>query len=440
MDESKISSMISSIQEGRNQEKQDIFEFISHVKNDSILQELVVLWLQTMHQYGCSSEDVVHLTTAMRESGATLTWQGDKPVVDKHSTGGVGDKMSIMLAPALAACGLRVPMLAGRSLGHTGGTIDKLESIPHFSCIKTPEEMKAIVEKVGCCIVAQNSNIAPADGRLYALRDVTHTIDNIQLITASILSKKSAEGLDALVLDVKFGSAAFMKTLEEARALARSMVEVGNGCGIKTVAQLTHMDHPIGSHIGNALEVIESIHVLNGHGHEDTKELVVIQGGALLHLSGLAPAEEEGREMIRHVLANGEAMDVFKAMCIAQGVPKQTVEQLVSKPEMVLPTSRMKTHVKASTSGYVSMFDAMGLAEHLRTMGAGRVNLSDNIDHAVGIVIHSHIGDKVAKDDVVLTVHHSHALSEKEMIFFSNCYSIQNQPLHVVSRLHSTVS
>ncbi|MDA0842419.1 MAG: thymidine phosphorylase [archaeon] len=440
MDEGKISSMISSILNGEEQGKESIFEFISHVKNDSISQEYVVEWLKTMHQHGCTNLDVIHLTTAMRESGATLTWQSDKPIVDKHSTGGVGDKMSIMLAPALAACGVRVPMLAGRSLGHTGGTIDKLESIPNFSCIKTPEEMKTIVEEVGCCIVAQNTSIAPADGRLYALRDVTNTIDNVQLITASILSKKSAEGLDALVLDVKYGSAAFMKTLEEARALARSMVDVGNGCGIKTVAQLTRMDEPIGSHIGNALEVLESIHVLNGQGHEDTKQLVVLQGGTLLHLSGKAENEQEGQEMIRHVLKNGQAKNVFKAMCIAQGVPIDTAEQLVSHPEDVLPSSKFETLIRSEITGYVTTFDTMKIAQRLRSMGAGRVQLSDDIDHAVGLIIHRHVGDEVKKGDVVLTIHHSVALSEEEQNFFSTCYSIQNQPLRAKPRLHSTVS
>ncbi|MEK9699719.1 MAG: hypothetical protein VW270_28335, partial [Candidatus Poseidoniales archaeon] len=207
MEGMEFESMLNAITNGENQSKDLIFNFIEGVTSDSIDEPRIIKWLKTMHNFGCTNEDVVHLTTAMRMSGATLEWNNGKPVVDKHSTGGVGDKMSIMLAPALAACGVRVPMLAGRSLGHTGGTIDKLESIPHFSCEQSPEDMIRIVEEVGCCIVAQNLSIAPADGRLYALRDVTHTIDNIQLITASILSKKSAEGLDALVLDVKYGSA-----------------------------------------------------------------------------------------------------------------------------------------------------------------------------------------------------------------------------------------
>ncbi|MDA0715333.1 MAG: hypothetical protein O3A74_02055, partial [archaeon] len=221
---------------------------------------------------------------------------------------------------------------------------------------------------------------------------------------------------------------------------ARSMVDVGNGCGIKTVAQLTRMDEPIGSHIGNALEVLESIHVLNGQGHEDTKQLVVLQGGTLLHLSGKAENEQEGQEMIRHVLKNGQAKNVFKAMCIAQGVPIDTAEQLVSHPEDVLPSSKFETLIRSEITGYVTTFDTMKIAQRLRSMGAGRVQLSDDIDHAVGLIIHRHVGDEVKKGDVVLTIHHSVALSEEEQNFFSTCYSIQNQPLRAKPRLHSTVS
>ena len=231
-------------------------------------------------------------------SGAVLTWDSARPIADKHSTGGVGDKMSLMLAPALAACGAEVPMLAGRGLGHTGGTIDKLEAIPGFNCALTPEQMSSIVDQIGCCIAAQNEAIAPADGLLYAIRDVTNTVDSIPLITASIVSKKAAEGLQALVLDVKCGQAAFMKTESQAMELAQSMVRVAQGLGIKTMAQITDMNQPIGTHIGNALEVIESIHVLNGKGPQDTINLVAMQGGALLWLLGRCETEEQGRQLI----------------------------------------------------------------------------------------------------------------------------------------------
>ena len=436
----EFESMLNAITNGENQSKDLIYHFVEGVTNDSIDETHIIKWLKTMHKFGCTNEDVVQLTTAMRMSGATLEWNEGKPVVDKHSTGGVGDKMSIMLAPALAACGVRVPMLAGRSLGHTGGTIDKLESIPHFSCHQTPEDMVRIVEEVGCCIVAQNPSIAPADGRLYALRDVTNTIDNIQLITASILSKKSAEGLDALVLDVKFGSAAFMKTVDDAVALARSMVAVGNGSGIKTIAQITQMDDPIGSHIGNSLEILESIEVLQGRGHQDTIDLVALQGGALLHLTNIAESEEKGQEMIRTVLKNGEARDAFLSMCIAQGVPHHIAEHLVSDPQSILPVPKHTTQFFAKESGYVTNFLTLEIAEQLRRMGAGRMHLDDIIDPTIGIIIENHIAEQVSIGDPVLTLHHSTPLTNEEQTFFSTCFEIQPEPITTLPRLHMTIT
>lgn len=440
MEAMEFESMLNAITNGENQSKDLIYDFVGGVTTDSIDETLIIKWLKTMHKFGCTNEDVVHLTTAMKMSGATLQWNEGKPVVDKHSTGGVGDKMSIMLAPALAACGVRVPMLAGRSLGHTGGTIDKLESIPHFSCNQSPEDMVRIVEEVGCCIVAQNPSIAPADGRLYALRDVTHTIDNIQLITASILSKKSAEGLDALVLDVKFGSAAFMKTVDDASALARSMVAVGNGSGIKTIAQITQMDDPIGSHIGNSLEILESIEVLQGRGHQDTIDLVVLQGGALLHLTNMAESEEKGQEMIRSVLKNGEARNAFLGMCIAQGVPPHIAEHLVSDPKSILPTPKHTTQFFAKESGYVSNFLTFEIAQQLRRMGAGRLHLDDIIDPTIGIIIENNIAEQVSIGDPVFTLHHSTPLTNEEQTFFSTCFEIQPEPIISLPRLHMTIT
>ncbi len=440
MEAMEFESMLNAITNGENQSKDLIYHFVEGVTNDSIDETHIIKWLKTMHKFGCTNEDVVQLTTAMRMSGATLEWNEGKPVVDKHSTGGVGDKMSIMLAPALAACGVRVPMLAGRSLGHTGGTIDKLESIPHFSCHQTPEDMVRIVEEVGCCIVAQNPSIAPADGRLYALRDVTNTIDNIQLITASILSKKSAEGLDALVLDVKFGSAAFMKTVDDAVALARSMVAVGNCSGIKTIAQITQMDDPIGSHIGNSLEILESIEVLQGRGHQDTIDLVALQGGALLHLTNIAESEEKGQEMIRSVLKNGKARNAFLSMCIAQGVPHHIAEHLVSDPQSILPVPKHTTQFFAKESGYVTNFLTLEIAEQLRRMGAGRLHLDDIIDPTIGIIIENHIAEQVSIGDPVFTLHHSTPLTNEEQTFFSTCFEIQAEPITTLPRLHMTIT
>ena len=257
-----LEALINAVKNGEQQNSSDLETFVAMVANGDVSTDEATRWLKAVHEHGCKVEDTVVLTNAMIESGARLSWSEGPPVVDKHSTGGVGDKMSLMLAPALAAAGCRVPMLAGRGLGHTGGTIDKLEAIPGFNCALNPDQMVAAVEQLGCCIAVQNDAIAPADGVLYALRDVTDTVDSVPLITASIVSKKAAEGLNALVLDVKTGTAAFMQTLEEARTLASSMVRTAEGLGIRTLAQITTMSEPIGTHIGNALEVLESIQVL----------------------------------------------------------------------------------------------------------------------------------------------------------------------------------
>ncbi len=276
----RIEHLVAAVRSGKAQPSGDLEQFVEGVADGSVTIEDATSWLKAVHQHGMNTEDTVVLTKSMIASGASLPWGEGPPVVDKHSTGGVGDKMSLVLAPALAAAGCRVPMLAGRGLGHTGGTIDKLEAIPGFNCALSPEAMVEAVNAVGCCIAVQNDAIAPADGVLYAIRDVTHTIDSVPLITASIISKKAAEGLTALVLDVKTGAAAFMQTADQARELATSMVRTAEGLGINTVAQLTTMDQPIGTHIGNALEVIGSIRVLQGGGSPDTRELVVLPGSS----------------------------------------------------------------------------------------------------------------------------------------------------------------
>ncbi len=370
--------------------------FIAAVAAREVELSAAESWLKAVHMYGISPQDTITLTNEMMNSGSILTWE-EQPhlVVDKHSTGGVGDKMSLMLAPALAACGLKVPMLAGRGLGHTGGTIDKLESIPGFNCNLTPQQMQDIVQKIGCCIAAQNDAIAPADGLLYAIRDVTQTIDSIPLITASIISKKAAEGLHSLVLDVKCGTAAFMKTEHDAIELAKSMVDVASGLGIKCQAQITLMENPIGSHIGNSLEVIESVEILKGNGHPDTKKLVVLQGSALLLMSNIVQNLNAGEAMIERVLNDGSALKKFSEMCIHQGVDAEIASRLCQDPLSVLPLSNNKIEIIAQHSGYVHSIDSMALAEIARRHGAGRFSIEDIIIPDVGYIIKKHIGEKI---------------------------------------------
>lgn len=438
-----ITPLLSAIQSGESQPATHLVAFVKGVAEGSVDLDTATQWLKAVHQHGCTREDTVLLTQTMRASGAILSWPAGPPVVDKHSTGGVGDKMSLMLAPALAACGCRVPMLAGRGLGHTGGTIDKLEAIPGFKCQLTPEEMVEAVQSVGCCIAVQNQAIAPADGVLYALRDVTDTIDSLPLITASIVSKKAAEGLEALVLDVKVGEAAFMKTLDDARALAVSMVETATGLGIKTEAQLTDMNAPIGTHIGNALEVIESIEVMQGHGSVDTRELVVLQGTALLTMT-MEIGAEEAEQRMRTVLNNGAALDVFEAMCVQQGVDPSVAAALVTDPQSVLGQAPHQTTILATEAGHVGSFQTMAMAQFARSHGAGRFHLDDTIDPLVGFVVHRTMGSPVTKHDPVLTFHHTRPLEDDEMSTLVQFVSVgspsSTPPTRLVQRIQSSLT
>ena len=431
----RFQHLVDAVKAGEVQPATELKSFVEGVADATVSTEDATAWLKAVHQHGMPTEDTVVLTKAMIDSGASLTWAEGPPVVDKHSTGGVGDKMSLMLAPALAAAGCRVPMLAGRGLGHTGGTIDKLESIPGFNCALSPEAMVEAVEAVGCCIAVQNEAIAPADGVLYAIRDVTHTIDSVPLITASIISKKAAEGLTALVLDVKTGSAAFMQTVEQARELATSMVRTAEGLGIQTVAQLTTMDQPIGTHIGNALEVIGSIQVLQGGGSADTRELVVLQGAALLTMTGACKNSAEARARMEAVLTNGAALERFRAMCVQQGVEEATANALVRHPERVLGVAEFQTTVLAEQDGYVQSYDAMGLAKLARQHGAGRFALDDVIEALVGAVIDAPPGQPVNKNDPLLTFFHTRTLDENDLVLLKSLPVVSAEPPNLPHRL-----
>ena len=437
-----VDDLIEAVKSGKSQPKDELTLFVGDVATGKVSTEEATRWLKAVHKNGLPTSDTVVLTQAMIHSGAQLKWPEGPPVVDKHSTGGVGDKMSLMLAPALAACGCRVPMLAGRGLGHTGGTIDKLESIPGFNCALTPEEMVEAVSNVGCCIAVQNTAIAPADGVLYALRDVTDTIDSVPLITASIISKKAAEGLDALVLDVKTGPAAFMQSIEDARTLARSMVNTAEGLGIRTVAQITAMGEPIGTHIGNALEVIGSIHVLQGKGSADTRELVVFQGAALLSMTQDDVDIAEGRRRIEAVLNNGKALDRFRAMCIQQGVDEDVASTLISTPERILGTAASQTTILAEQNGYVATYDAMSMAQLARRHGAGRFALEDTIDDHVGFILQSTPGSAVEKNSPLFTFFHSRDLNQEDLDDLKNiCKTGPTQPKNahrLLERIDST--
>ena len=435
MESSDVLTLISQINQQQTMDLTLLGEFIDSVANRNIDINYVEQWLKAVHSNGISVDETTILTKGMMESGSIITWQDNTLVVDKHSTGGVGDKMSLMLAPALAACGVKVPMLAGRGLGHTGGTIDKLESIKGFNCSLNPQQMQDQVEEIGCCIAAQNAAIAPADGLLYAIRDVTSTIDSIPLITASIISKKAAEGLGSLVLDVKCGQGAFMQSFGDAKALAKSMVGAAQGLGIKTIAQITQMDYPIGRYVGNSLEILGSIAVLNGHGSSDTRELVVLQGAALLVLSGVASDEFAGQAMMNNVLDNGEALAKFKQMCLAQGVSQPDVELLITEPTKLLANSKQITPIESTIQGYVSAITSMTLAEIARNHGAGRFAMEDTIIPEIGFEILVERGQAINQGETWIKFHHNIDLTAQEKQTLTESIIISSKPIESKPRL-----
>ncbi|WP_439119658.1 thymidine phosphorylase [Marivita sp.] len=337
------------------------------------------------------------LTAAMRDSGKVLRWDLDAPVLDKHSTGGVGDCVSLILAPALAACGVYVPMISGRGLGHTGGTLDKLESIPGFRTTLTEDQLRQVVSKVGCAIVSASADIAPADKRLYAIRDVTATVESLDLITASILSKKLAAGLEGLVLDVKCGSGAFMKSQDDARALARALVDTANATGCPTSALITDMSQPLAPSLGNALEVIDVMRVLTGTASGRLSELTVALGGALLEQAGV----DDAHTKVKASIANGTAAEKFGAMVYAMGGPVHFVEDWAR----FLPEAPVIREVTAATSGTVTAIDGEALGLIVVALGGGRQVESDVVNPAVGLSDVVSVGDRVTKGQPLARVH-----------------------------------
>jgi pyrimidine-nucleoside phosphorylase len=346
---------------------------------------------------GMDDEETVALTRAMLHSGDVLDLGGVPGIkVDKHSTGGVGDKVSICLAPLVAACGVPVPMVSGRGLGHTGGTLDKLEAIPGFSVDLDVDTFRKIVAEVGTCMIGQTARIAPADKRIYALRDVTATVESIPLIVASILSKKLAEGIDALVLDVKVGRGAFMKTEADARALAEALVRVGTAAGKKVVALLTDMGAPLGRTVGNAIETREAIEVLHGKGPADLVECTMALGAEMLTLGGAAKTHEEARALLHKAIAGGKAAEVMEKMIAAQHGDPRVVGDLSRLPE-----AEVMVEVQAERDGFVTGIDPLEIGLSAVAMGAGRTRADQAVDPAVGIELEVERGSRVNRGDAL---------------------------------------
>ncbi len=390
--------IIRKKRDGEKLSQEEIKWAVENYTNGNIPDYQFSAFLMAVFLRGLDEEETLYLTKAMIESGKPITWETDKPRVDKHSTGGVGDKVSIPLAPLVASYEVLVPMISGRALGHTGGTLDKLESIKGYRTNLSLDEFKRLVLENGCSIIGQTPELAPADGKIYALRDVTATVESIPLISASIMSKKLSEGLTGLVLDVKTGSGAFMRDYESAKKLAESMVKIGNMYGVKTIALITNMDVPLGWAIGNACEICESVQLLKGEGPEDLKELVLTLGSYMLILAGKTEDVDLGKEMIERAIKNGEGYLRFKRMVEAQGGNFREIEsEEFTKTEISFD-------VRSEEDGYISYMDTRKVGMASVILGAGRLKKEDKIDHKVCIFSLKKTGDRVLKGESVFRV------------------------------------
>ena len=416
-----------------------IADMVNGVVDESLNDEQVIDFLKKIFDEGLDEDSTIKLTVSMRDSGRVLSWpkEWSHLVVDKHSTGGVGDKVSIVLAPALAACGLKVPMISGRGLGHTGGTLDKLESIAGFRVDLSIDEMREQVKQIGLAMVGQTDSLVPADRRMYALRDVTNTIASIPLITSSIVSKKAAEGLSSLVLDVKHGRAAFMQEREQAEALGQSMADVANAMGISTSVVLSAMDQPLGCAIGNALEIVESVETLCGRGPHDLEELVCVQGGILLEASGIVDDMDEGALMIHNCLNDGSAFTKFLEMVDAQGGNRDDFASDFSMLSSLglLEDNLLSTEIYVDKNGWIDDIDAMSIALACLELGSGRKVLTDTVDHSVGAIIEAQLGDEVDIGDTLIVIYHRNELPKGLAESVCSAFSISPEPVDLESRI-----
>ncbi len=378
----------------------EIGRFIAGLTDGSVSHAQAAAFAMAVFFRDMTLDERVALTTAMRDSGTVLDWSElDGPVVDKHSTGGVGDNVSLMLAPILAACGVYVPMISGRGLGHTGGTLDKFDSIPGYTTQPDNELFRKVTREAGCAIIGQTADLAPADKTLYAIRDVTGTVENVSLITASILSKKLAAGLDALILDVKTGSGAFMPTVAKSRELAQSLVEVANGAGTKTAALITDMDEPLASAAGNALEIRNAVEFLTGR-HRDPRllEVTLALSAAALELTGF---EGNARHAVHAALSTGKATEHFSKMVALLGGPSDFVERM----EAHLEAAPIIRDVFAPGEGVVASIDTRGVGMGVVALGGGRRMPTDTIDHAVGFDRLAGLGMRVDRSTPLARLH-----------------------------------
>ncbi|MEZ5912407.1 MAG: thymidine phosphorylase [Paracoccaceae bacterium] len=395
-------AIIVALRDGKTPGEDDLRWFAKGLANGHVTDAQAGAFAMAVLLNGLGEGGRVALTRAMRDSGQVLEWDLPGPVLDKHSTGGIGDCVSLLLAPALAACGAYVPMISGRGLGHTGGTLDKLEAIPGYRTDAGIDRLKALTRDIGCAIVGATAEIAPADRRLYAVRDVTGTVESVDLITASILSKKLAAGLEGLVLDVKAGSGAFMKSAEDARRLAQALVSTAQGAGCMTTALITDMSQPLATAAGNALEVIEVMETLTGTSvNAALWDLTAALGGELLALGGLASDADDGAARISLSLEDGRAAERFGAMVAAQGGPTDFVDRWPDR----LPAAPVVLEVVADSAGYVSAIDGQALGLAVVGLGGGRQREGDKVNPSVGLSDLAGLGEAVDADMPLALIH-----------------------------------
>ena len=403
----------------------EIESLINAYTSGDIPDYQVSAWLMAVVLRGMTRAETAALTDAMLRSGEVLDLSSlPARKVDKHSTGGVGDKTSLVLAPLAAAAGVVVPMISGRGLGHTGGTLDKLEAIPGFNVNLPVAQFCRVLETCGCAMIGQTAEIAPADRKLYALRDVTGTVESPYLICASIMSKKLAEGIDALVLDVKTGSGAFMKSEKDAAFLAELMVETGERMGKQVVALITDMDQPLGKMIGNALEIVEVVEVLRGKGPEDLRELCLELAGWMLHLGGVSDSVAEGKKLSDKLIASGKALAKFRQMVELQGGDARAIDD----PKK-LPQAQHTMMVASPRSGYLTWVQCEQVGTACVILGGGRERKEDSVDPAVGIVLHKKVGDAVSAGEPLATIHYNaEARAVRARQLLDESYKIADSP------------
>lgn len=427
----RMIDLLQKKRDGLHLTKEEIEYIVAGFTYGEIPDYQVSAWLMAIYFQGLSKEETAHLTMAMAKSGEQIDLSSINGIkVDKHSTGGVGDTTTIVLAPLVASCGVPVAKMSGRGLGHTGGTVDKLESFTGLNVEITKERFIQVVNQIGLAVMGQSETLTPADKQLYALRDVTATVDSIPLIASSIMSKKIAAGADAICLDVKAGSGAFMKTVEEARRLAQTMVEIGKQVGRETIAVISNMNQPLGKAIGNTLEIKEAIETLKGRGPEDLTELCLTLGTQMLMLAGKTADSTEARAMLEEKIESGEALEKLVQFIAAQGGDPEQVRNTD-----LLPQAPYQADVLATSSGYVEQINALEIGRLAMLLGAGRVTKDSKIDLSVGIILHKKIGDKVEQGESLATVHMNSVTDEEICQDILKAFTISQHPPSIIPPL-----